>query len=144
MTVAEIAQLMVIASRLSGVPMPADGELPFVFFQTDAEVQQAFCEGGKNCIQVYAFTRAKLKEIHISDSLGPYSQQTIVVHELTHWLQYKAGMNQEGLGGGCLNEQLAQATEARYMLEYEHKKDPDAQLSFACRIVLKLVEQRML
>lgn len=141
MSLVEILKLMTIASQLSGVPLPADGNPPFIFFEHNDEVQREFCQGSGNCIQVYAFTRGSISETHISDHLDGYSQQTIVVHELTHWLEYKAGVNAgNGMVARCLNEKLAQETEAKYMLQYEHKLDPDADLGVACRVILKLLK----
>jgi hypothetical protein len=119
-TVAEIFQLMAIASQLSGLPLVDD--IPFVFEQPDKEIQQAFCAGGKYCTDVYAYTDVAHHEIHISYELNDYSRNTILVHELTHWLEWKADINQSNY---CEDERVAYMTESQYMLEYEHKLDPE-------------------
>jgi len=117
-TVAEIFRLMAITAQLSGLPMAK--EIPFVFQEPDAEIQRQYDCGYKYCPAVYAFTDPRSQEIHISDDLGPYSANTVLVHELTHWLEWKAGVNQ-GNSGQCANERLALNTEAKYSFQYEHK-----------------------
>lgn len=119
-TVAQIVKYMAIASQLSGLPMVDD--IPFVFERPDKEIQKAFCAGNQYCVEVYAYTDVAHQEIHISDSLNGYSRETILVHELTHWLEYKANVNQSNY---CEDEHTAYQTETRYMLEYEHKVNPE-------------------
>jgi hypothetical protein len=121
-TVAEIFRLMAIASQLSGAPM-ADN-IPFVFIDTDDEIQRQVCAYNHiHCVAAYAFMQGGIGEIHLSDDLGPYSKNAVLVHELTHWLEYEANLNQDN---GCKDERLALQTEARYTLRYEHidRHDP--------------------
>lgn len=122
----EILRLMLIASQLSGLPMTA--EPPLVFEQPDAEVQRAFCKGGQYCVAVYGFTDVSSGEVHISDQLNEYSRETILVHELTHWLEFKAGVNQHNY---CMDERTAYEVEVKYLLQYEHRADPEP-VTFHC------------
>jgi hypothetical protein len=119
-TVAEIFKYMAIASQLSSMPM-ADN-IPFVFMDKDAEIQKQVCAyNHDHCTPAYAFMYGPTGEIHIGDELDSYSKETILVHELTHWLQWKAKVNQSD-AEACQNEHLALRTEAQYSLKYEHKQ----------------------
>lgn len=126
-TLPEIIKLMTIASQLSGLPMTTD--VPPVFEQPDAEVQLLFCKGGRFCVAVYAFTDVHNREIHMSDELGEYSREVILVHELTHWLEWKANVNQHNY---CLDERTAYEVEVKYITQYEHREDPEP-VVFHCK-----------
>ena len=121
-TIAEIFKLMAIASQLSGLPMAK--EIPFVFVEHDRDIQREVCayaravDKSAHCSEVYGFMYGKTQEIYISDDLGPYTGNAVLVHELTHWLERQADVNQEN---PCKNEQLALKTEIAYSLKYEHK-----------------------
>jgi hypothetical protein len=117
MTLAELKALAVIAAQLSGLPMP-DAPLPTTYLLPSAIVQAEFCKAanGAKCIEVYAFYRKETNEIYMELDPVPYSRESVLVHELTHWLEYKNHVNQ---ADACLDERMARVIEAIYIRLYE-------------------------
>lgn len=118
MTLAHLKMLLLIASQLSGLPIPEGAQLPAVYIEDDAQLQRDYCGGESNCIDVYGYYRKPINEIRVSNNPLPFSTDAVLVHELTHWLERKNGLNQ-GDNETCLDEAFAYNIENRYIIEIE-------------------------
>lgn len=125
-----ILTLLQAASALSGYSIPADPP-PQVIEMTTAEMTERACKNKHNvdttCGNVAALYQDGGDKLWVdgewaqSNDSGK-SENSYIVHELTHWLQYEHGFG----GGGCprlaAREREAYRTQRQYIEQYEHKE----------------------
>lgn len=93
------AALLVVASELSGLSIPSDAAPPQVVLTTDELMTAQFPECQENACAAprglynpgtdYIIVNISLED---GKPLTPLQLQSVMVHELTHWLQYVNGL----------------------------------------------------
>lgn len=123
MAPAQVKSLLIIASQLSGYPIPAD-PLPPVEIVNAREMAKDGCEDETRPCGIIGFFEFKTGNIEIlNDPSAGHSINTITVHELTHWLQFHNWPNPESRA--CpreyLREYQAYLAGYKYEVTYEGK-----------------------
>lgn len=90
MAPAQVKTLLIIASAISGYPVPANAKLPVIQEVTPKEMSQDACEEPTLPCPVIGFFDFETGAIEVEDSPNAgHSVNSIAVHELTHWLQFQ-------------------------------------------------------
>ena len=124
---AVVLALAHIASQLSGYSLP-NHPPPNVIELTTQEMHETACGSGGDpgCMDDIGLYRDGdliwVDSEYTNSAAGRVSENSIVIHELVHWLQKEHAW---GDGGGCAHAQAreneAYRVEGRYIREYEHK-----------------------
>lgn len=132
---AELARLIVIAAQLSGYPAPA-APAPPVHEVASAEICLRYGVAKCDVVGLFKLTKPNgeiwidTEWLHGRINMDPdkgfqYTEESYLVHELVHWLQYKNGAHQ---GDGCIDhvvrEKEAYAVQNAYELTYEYTHKP--------------------
>ena len=112
--------MLKVAVAISGYDMP-DAPQPKLVELTHAQMIHQACDDHRPC-NVYGFYRddelVKVDPFQIKHDHRSFN--SVVVHELTHWLQHHHGKG----GFSCkqieIRESEAYAVQNVYMMEYEH------------------------
>jgi hypothetical protein len=128
----QVKSLLMIASQLSGYPIPANVDAPAVETVTSREMSKDVCGGELFCgVQGY-FEHAEDADdhkIHIRVIVDAEvdSLNAITIHELTHWLQYVNWKNphERSCPREYLREYQAYWTGLAYQITYEGKATPE-------------------
>ncbi|MGH7745076.1 MAG: hypothetical protein ACREQ5_09790 [Candidatus Dormibacteria bacterium] len=101
MPVAQVLQLALIASYLSGYSMPALDQLPEIQLMTSRGFHEQECNGNMDpkpsdpCMEVVGrYTDngtiwVDAEAINGTENKRHHSMNSFIVHELTHWLQFE-------------------------------------------------------
>lgn len=132
-TAAKLLQLITIAAQLSGYPQPAPSvALPEVHEIGSKEI--AFLSGQSHVVglyipvehTIYIDVEWLMGSINLADGSYHYTEESYLVHELTHWLQ---DINGKFQGTDCPNplhrEQQAYSVQNMYEHKYEADRNPD-------------------
>lgn len=127
--------LMTYAANYLGVPVPA--ELPEVRFRPQCQIQQLWngngadkCDGGYKVVAAYV---EGTNVLYLSDDadLSTVKDQSILLHELTHYVQDKAGIAKKVREThGCVGAEIegpAYAAQLKWLTD-QGIKDPWAEL----------------
>lgn len=132
MPAAQVKALLVIASQLSGYPIPPD-PLPTVELMTQPEMTKAACDDDPvtqltGCGMLGFFNGAN-GELAVNAEEGgevgsEQSTNTITVHELTHWLQWHNHAWHKDCPARFLIEFEAYKVGLTYQVKYEGRPAP--------------------
>lgn len=138
MDVAQVHALLLIASHLSGYPIPKDAQPPPVEEVTYEEMAKEACNSDLlsqlSCPILGFFQFPNLvdgndgkEHIKVLSDNSQHSANAIAVHELTHWLQYHNWANPDSriCPREFLREYQAYFAGFRYEVIYEHKSPPE-------------------
>lgn len=120
-------QFFPIAATLSRYPLPADRpEIRVVepqFFVDSGECTPA---DGKGCIiyGLYNIDPSQPDVIFLNQAIPPELRAATLVHEITHWLQERAGRRNLNCEQAATVELEAYAVEYRYLIEQTPFKHP--------------------
>jgi len=134
----QVKSLLLIASQLSGYPIPADAPTPVVTEVTAPEMAKDQC-GGDDPLHVlmcpllgfYEWPTTNDANIGtrperiVIRSDAEDSANTIAVHELTHWLQFHNGFHPTTCPDLFLIEYQAYTVTMKYMVTYEGVAIPE-------------------
>jgi hypothetical protein len=119
---AHVLYLAQIASQLSGYSMP-DGPPPTVVEFTSAQMHEWACDGtDPTCVDIIGYYRDG-HTIWIDAQQRDLSEDSVAIHELTHWLQ-----NEHAWGGNSpcdhvqARENEAYRVQMTYIKQYEHRR----------------------
>jgi hypothetical protein len=134
----QVKSLLMIASQLSGYPIPQNIPDPVVISVSAPEMAKDEC-GGDDALNVimcpilgfYEWPIATGKDarperIWVRADAGSGSQNAITVHELTHWLQYHNGFHPAKCPDLFLIEYQAYTVTLEYQVVYENAPIPES------------------
>lgn len=125
MAAAQVKTLLLIASHLSGYPIPDNVPLPTVGEVSYNEITHDACDDQIPCgvIGFFDFQTGKIEVIDSPD-YSEHSVNAIAVHELTHWLQFHNWENPESrqCPREYLREYQAYLAGFKYEVIFEGKK----------------------
>ena len=132
MPLAQVKALLLVASHLSGYPIPAGMDPPAVFLVSPREMAIEACGGdsllGCEVIGFYEYPDSGHERIMVdaNEAQAEHSASAIAVHELTHWLQYHNWLNpaDQSCPREFLREYEAYLAGYRYEVIYERAKAP--------------------
>ena len=120
----KIAELLVIASQLSGRPAPADIRPPAVYELTAQQMADEMCQGKTDECDILGYY-ADDEKIFVRDDGGAHvSKNSIIVHELVHWLQQHNDFGGFSYPHNYSREMQAYFVQTLYIVKIEHKPDP--------------------
>lgn len=135
----QVKSLLIIASQLSGYPIPADAQPPPIELLTRVEMAKDVCADNAvaqlTCpvlgfFQFPNFVDGNDGKEHIrilnDEGYTGESVNAITIHELTHWLQYHNWDHPDSreCPRELKREYEAYTASARYEVVYEHKEPP--------------------
>lgn len=126
MNPAHVAYLLAIASHLSGYPVPHDAQTAVIELSY-VEMAEAACDDhllGCNILGFYKDGDPAVYVLAGGDDANGTDEDSIVVHELTHWLQYRNGKRGYACPGMLVREYEAYQTQLKFIVRVEHKADP--------------------
>ena len=128
---AKMKALLLIAAHLSGWPVP--NEPPPIGYEVTSFEMSVISQDDEG--ETIGLTRDMVDVVFINveaarvasnhPELGTPDEDSILVHELTHWLQAKNGMKGYKCPVILKREIQAYAVQTRYAKEYEHKDNAD-------------------
>ena len=134
----QVKALLMIASQLSGYPIPQNTPDPVVISVSAKEMAKDEC-GGDDGLSVimcpilgfYEWPIASGKDarperIWVRSDAGSDSQNAITVHELTHWLQWHNGFHPEQCPEKFKIEYEAYTATLKYQITYENLAIPES------------------
>jgi hypothetical protein len=119
-----VLKLALIASNLSGYPMP-ETPIPVIHLLSTADFDKKFCpKNPSDCYDLLGYYRDD-DEIWVDsqqsdDWVYRAGQNSVFIHELVHWLQDHNGMNDLSCVTKRVREYEAYTVQNRYIVEYEH------------------------
>ena len=135
MPVSQVKSLLLIASHISGYPIPSEAPPP-VYLATPQEIAHEACADDPlsqlscSIIGFYEYPIPGQTERIVIDNnadVAGHSANSIAVHELTHWLQYRNWKNPDD--HSCprefLREYQAYLAGFTYEVQYEHQAPPE-------------------
>lgn len=138
MPLAQVKSLLIIASQLSGYPIPKDVPLPPVMEANTQEIAKEACDDsaltqvmGCGVIGFYEPKTASGPErIFVVTEGADQSVNSIAVHELTHFLQYHNWPNPSSrvCPREFRREYEAYTAGIEYTVKYEHKQPEPYQI----------------
>ena len=128
---AVVKTLLVIAASISGYTIPKD-KLPTIREVSIEEMALRLCNNKRACpgaVSTLGVYRDGTDEIYLNKQLiemtAEVDEPSVIIHELTHWLQDTNKIQWESCPGAFVREWEAYMTQARYIVMVEHKPDPE-------------------
>lgn len=162
-TPAQLAKLIAIAAHLSGYPVPVAPPPPIHEVDSATICAEYGSEAGCDVVGLFKPVLPNgeiwidVEWVNSPTNMQPdkgfqYTEDSYLIHELTHWLQFKAGAHR---GSECidhlLREKEAYAVQNAYELTYEYQHKPagergnhEAPPSCGTVIIVKLPTQEKL
>jgi len=139
---AVVKTLLVIAASLNGYTIPKD-KLPTIKEASIEEMAQRLCGNTRECpgaINTLGIYKDGTDEIWLNKQLiemaAEVDEPSVIIHELTHWLQDTNKIQWASCPGAFVREWEAYTAQARYIVMVEHKTDPDLSVPHGlCNVV---------
>ena len=134
----QVKALLMIASQLSGYPIPQNTPDPVVISVSAKEMAKDECGGddGLSVIMcpilgfyewpILTGKDARPERIWVRADAGSDSENAITVHELTHWLQWHNGFHPEQCPEKFKIEYEAYTATLKYQITYEGAPIPES------------------